>query len=193
MRRFTVSVLLACWFAILAAPHRALHAGANEIRPEINEIIITTSKTHLLLFCRVKNGFSDSMIQGMKNGIPVTFTFQVELEQQVDYWFDTTLMEKEFTHTLRFDPVKQRYQVSLGEQKGRVVETASLEEAKTVMQEVNGVPVVPLDRLVPDTQYAIRIKAKLAKKGLPLGSRHLVPFVSLWDFETGWRTVNFTY
>ena len=38
-----------------------------------------------------------------------------------------------------------------------------------------------------------RIKATLAETTLPLGIHYILPFTSLWDFETDWRTVEFRY
>jgi len=39
----------------------------------------------------------------------------------------------------------------------------------------------------------LRVKAELEKVRLPLYLHYVLFFVSLWDFETDWYTVDFIY
>ncbi len=179
---------------LLVALLLPLSPGAQqEAEPEIVDIIITTSNSHLLLFATIKNCFTDEMIEGVRNGIPVSFTFMVELDQLRNNWFDTTLADLSVTHTMTYDALKEEYHVQLTEFGNRIEKTKSLDEAKQFMTELSGLKVIPLDVLEPDAPYELRIKAKLAEKKLPLGIHYLVPFVSLWDFETDWRAIEFRY
>ena len=61
------------------------------------------------------------------------------------------------------------------------------------MVELNGIKIIPRNTMEPDAPYAIHVKAKLAEKILPLYMHYIIPFVSLWDFETDWRTIEFRY
>ena len=71
--------------------------------------------------------------------------------------------------------------------------TKDLEQAKKLMAELNGVKVIALANLVPDAPYAIHFKVVLKKGSLPLGMQKILPFSSLWNFETDWRTIEFRY
>ena len=104
-------------------------ARAEEAGPNITDIFITTSQTHLLLFCSIKNGFTQEMIEGVKNGIPITFTFLIELERTVKSWPDSTLAEMTIQHTLTYDTLKEQYQVTLPERSSGMVVTESLDKA----------------------------------------------------------------
>jgi len=55
------------------------------------------------------------------------------------------------------------------------------------MSEVSGFEILPLTEIDPDSTYKIKVKAKLARKTLPLYFHYLIPFASLWDFETEWH------
>jgi len=167
--------------------------AAKEQQPDIKDIIITTSESHLLLFATVANAFTDEMIQGVQNGLPITFDFHIELDKVRSGWFDATLVEKTLTHTMKYDAVRQEYSVEFSEKKGKVSKTRSLGQAKQLMAEVNGYPLIATRELEPDAPYALRIKATLAETTLPLGMHYILPFTSLWDFETDWRTVEFRY
>jgi len=58
---------------------------------------------------------------------------------------------------------------------------------------VKGLKVAPLQRLVKGNKYQLRVKAELQKVRLPLNLHYVLFFLSLWDFDTDWYTVDFTY
>ncbi|GAB4338703.1 MAG: hypothetical protein Kow0089_10880 [Desulfobulbaceae bacterium] len=190
MKHFSL-VLFLVFF--LALPPGALALADDAGKPVIDDILITTSQTHLLLFCSIRNGFTPEMVEGVHNGIPVTFTFFVELEQERSKWFDATLTEMTINHTLTYDPLKEQYQVTRSEKQANPLLTDSLEEAIQAMVELSGTRVIHRDALQPDAPYAIHVKAILAEKTLPLYMHYIIPFISLWDFETDWRTIEFRY
>ena len=186
-----IRLLFLCGFLFLAHPCQPM-ASAEET-PEIKDIIVTTSDVDLLLFATVKNGFTQEMIDDIKNGIPIVFTYQMELVKTSSKWFDTTLVESAVTHTLSLDKTSNQYQVTLSDQNGKVVTTTDINQAKQLMTELNGVKVIALAQLVPDAPYAIHFKVTLKKGSLPLGMHRLLPMSALWDFETDWRTIEFRY
>jgi hypothetical protein len=186
-----IRLLFLCGFLLLAYPCQPM--ASVEETPEIKDIIVTTSDVDLLLFATVKNGFTQEMIDDVKNGIPVVFTYQMELVKTSSKWFDTTLVESAVTHTLSFDNTSNQYQVTLSDQNGRSVTTTDINQAKQLMAELNGVKVIALAQLVPDAPYAIHFKVTLKKGSLPLGMHRLLPMSALWDFETDWRTIEFRY
>ncbi len=161
--------------------------------PYITDILITTSQTHLLLFCSIKSSLTPEMIEGIHTGIPITFTFLVELEQVKSRWFDKTLAEMTIQHTLVYDSLKEQYQVHRSEITANPLVTDSLDKAMEAMVELNGLRIINSDEMKPDAPYAINVKATLAEKTLPLYMHYIIPFISLWDFETDWRTIEFRY
>ncbi len=168
--------------------HPALAQNAT-----IEELIVTNSSTDLLLFLTVNNAFTKQMEEGIKNGIPVTFNFYVKLERKRNTWMNQQLVSLQFDHTLSYDTLKEEYSIVRSETSGQTFRTKSLAEAKKAMAQLNGPPVAPLKSLLPDAGYLLRVKAKLAEKTLPLYFHYVIPFLSLWDFETEWYTVEFRY
>ncbi|MDY0391409.1 DUF4390 domain-containing protein [Desulfobulbus oligotrophicus] len=161
--------------------------------PEIKDIIVTTSETDLLLFATVKNGFTQRMLEDLNNGIPIDFIYQMELIMTGNRFLNTTLMEATITHTLQYDQENKRYHVTFSEKNDKSFVTDDLSRAKQLMAELNGVKIIPLSQLVPDAPYAIHFKVTLKKGALPLGMHRFLPFSSLWNFETDWRTIEFRY
>lgn len=191
MIRRHLPLLLLCGFLLVV--HPGFTWAAREITPEIKDIIVTTSDVDLLLFATVKNSFTQEMLDDVKSGIPLEFTFNLELVKTSDHWLDTSLVETAVTHTLSYDPQQQEYRIAFSNQADKTVTTKDLEQAKQLMAELNGVKVITLSRLVPDAPYAIHFKVVLKKGSLPLGMQNILPFSSLWNFETDWRTIEFRY
>jgi len=183
----TVSVLLLILlFFCSPAP------AAENKEPTIEDIIITTSSTDLLLFATVKNCFTEEMLKGVRNGIPLTFSFQIQLDKIRSNWFDVTLVEKTITHTMTYNAIKEEYSITFSEKNNPEV-TRLEDKARQLMAELSGLAVIARRELIPDAPYSIQIKATMDENTLPLGMHYIIPFTSLWNFETDWRTIEFRY
>ncbi len=187
---FLIILLFLIQFAFLSGS-TALAATKQEV--QFKDITITTSNTHLLLFGIVKNDKNNDMEQALHSGIPMRFSFFIELFRTRENWPDEELISMEFSHTLKYDTLKEHYQVELEEQKKSISTYHTFQEAMQVMNEINGLRVIELSQLLPDSSYELRMKAELYKKTLPMNLHYVVPFVSLWDVETDWHTIEFTY
>ncbi|MCK5228676.1 MAG: DUF4390 domain-containing protein, partial [Desulfobulbaceae bacterium] len=130
----------------------------------INDIIVTNSSDDLLLYFIVENCFSDDMEVNIQNGLPVTFTFFINLYQERRAWPDKEIASHEFDRTLTYDNLKEEYHVIFFDNRKRRVTVESISEAKKIMMEMNGFKVTSLENLVQDAEYILEVKARLAKK-----------------------------
>lgn len=160
---------------------------------QFDDITITTSKSHLLLFGVLTNNNPKELEQALHSGIPMKFTFLVELLRTKKNWPDEELVAMEFSHTLKYDALKENYQLEIEEQKNRKFTYTNLADSMNIMNELNGLKVIELKDLIPDSAYQLRVKAELFKKTLPMNIHYLIPFISMWDLETDWFTIEFTY
>ena len=69
----------------------------------------------------------------------------------------------------------------------------SMDAAQKLMTEVDSLQIVPLSRLERGRQYQIQAKAQLNKMTLPFYLHYVLFFVSFWDIETDWYTIDFIY
>ena len=152
----------------------------------ITDFTASNSKNQLLIYLTVTDCFTEEMETAIHNGIPATFTFYVNLYEKKKNWPDKKIVEHEFNHSIEYDSLKKEYLIQRNEKDDSKL-TPSLEEAKALMSEINGLKFLPLDELDPQASYTIRVKAELARKTLPLYIHYLVPFSSPWNFETDWH------
>lgn len=198
MKNHTILITCSIWIRILVL--LLLAVSSTLIQPRevlaqkatIEDAFVINSDTHLLLYLTVKDCFTTEMETGIQNGIPATFTYYVDLYKTNKLWLNQKLASYVFHHTLTYDNLKEEYSI-LFSSNNKIIVTKSREQAKTLMSEINGFELIKISQLAPDQAYVLKVKAKLAKKTLPLYFHLLIPFSSLWDFETDWYTLKFKY
>lgn len=168
-------------------------AAESSRHATIQDLTATTSETHLIMFATLVNSFTSEMIEILNSGIPLHFSFFIELHKIEKDWPEEQIASLNFQHIMTFDTLKERYRVTTEEDNNREHSFKSLFEAQKVINEINGMKVVELKQLLPNTHYKLKIKAELFKKTLPLSLHSIFPFLSWWDIETEWHSIEFTY
>jgi hypothetical protein len=182
--------LLLIILTFLAMPDMATAGGK---RPVLDDIVITSSTSHLLLHGEVRDCCGEETQQALHRGSPLVFTFEIELDRTREWWLNRSIVSLTVQHTLSYDPRTQQYLVTLQERGNELIRTPSLTDALRLMSQLRGIKLVPVTVLEPERSYILRVKAILAEKMLPLGLHHVVPFISLANVETDWRLVEFRY
>lgn len=161
--------------------------------PVLTNIKLANTRDDLLIYFKVKNAFPQKITQAIENGIPTTFSYYVSLYRTSDLWLDKKIADIDIKSTVKFNSLKQEYAVSRAWKDDTPSVTKSLEAAEDWMTEIDNLTVIPLADLVKGQKYQIKIKANLARVTLPFSLHYVFFFVSLWDIETDWYVINFTY
>jgi len=159
----------------------------------LENIILTNTRDDLVVYFDVKNAFTPEMEEAVLNGIPTSFSFVAAIYRARTAWFDKKLSALEITSTLKYNSLRQQFSVHRPWKREPLSVVTSFEEAKALMVEVDNLLVTPLSTLTKGEKYQIRIKAELSKVTLPLYLHYVLFFLSLWNFETDWHTVEFIY
>jgi len=159
----------------------------------LNNIIVTNTRDHLLVYMSVDGAFREEIKKAILSGVPVSFVYVIELHRERNFWPDKTLAEIRAIHTIKYDNLKKEFSIERSWETGDPAVTKSFEQARKLMTEIDSLKVVPLIDLNKGTQYQIRAKAELSKRTLPFYLHYVLFFVSLWDFETDWYTIDFIY
>ncbi|MDH3952105.1 MAG: DUF4390 domain-containing protein, partial [Deltaproteobacteria bacterium] len=131
--------------------------------------------------------------EAILNGIPTTFTIVIKLYRTRAVWLDASIASITLEHTIKYDSLKNEFRVTRSEEGDTELVVKDFEAAKKAMTEIRNIRVVPLKELQERGKYQLRVKAELEKVRLPLYLHYVLFFVSLWDFETDWYTVDFIY
>lgn len=187
IRKLTNYLLIGFFFYTLASFSLVRNSYGQEA--SVSDFTVSNSENHLLLYMTVTNWLTEDMKTAIHNGIPITFAFYIDLFAKRDKWPDKKIGEFEFNHIMEYDSLKKEYTI-LRHENGDSKVTASFEEAKKIMSEINGFKVLELNELDPQTSYILRAKAQMARKTMPLYFHYLIPFSSPWAFETKWHKLN---
>lgn len=184
-------IFIAIITTIIITAQNSTSDSEKDKEPVFTEVTVTTSQSHLLLFGLLENAFTAEMVQGLHSGLDIHFSFFIEIAPSDKSWKDDKLASLETHHVLSYDTLKELYKVEIAESSKRFFTFSDLVNAQTAVKEINGLQVVELSQLEPETSYTVRIRAELFRKTLPMGLHQVVPFVSLWDVKTKWHTISF--
>ena len=185
---------LVIFLTSLLVPTALFPSLASAERAIIDDVLITPTGNHLLLYCRVKNSFTQEMNRAILSGIATTFTFRIEFYRKVAFWWDQELNSLTVDHTIKYNPLKQQFSVSSADKNSQsTTAVKDFNEAKILLTELNGVKLIETERLRPNETYLLRVRAELNKVRLPLYLHYVLFFVSLWDFKTDWYEAALTY
>ena len=179
-------VLLFCFLLSFPSPLQAAEAT-------LSNIIVTNTQEDLLVFFDIEGCFTREMEEAILNGIPTTFTIVIKLYRTRTAWLDASIASITLEHTIKYDSLKNEFRVTRSEEGNTALVFKDFEAAKKAMAEIRNIRVVPLRELQNRGKYQLRVKAELDKVRLPLYLHYVLFFVSLWDFETDWYTVDFIY
>ncbi|MEE4241440.1 MAG: DUF4390 domain-containing protein [Desulfopila sp.] len=174
-----------------ATVQNAVSVPKKLAEPAFSNITVTSSNSHLLLFAMLEDAFTHEMLQGLHSGIPIHFSFFIELFPTGKNRNDDRISTIEIRHVIGYDTLKETYKVELEESGKRFFTFEKVDEAQKAINEINGLKIVELTKLHPDTSYTVRIRAELYKKTLPMGLHTVVPFISWWDVKTKWHSITF--
>ena len=159
----------------------------------LSNIILTNTRDNLLLYLTVENAFFPKMEKAINSGVPTTFSFYIKLNKVRSLRLDEEITDIVITHTIKYDNLKKEYLVTRSGEMQNPIPVKSFEEAKKLMTEVDGLTIGALKWLEKGQQYQVSAKAKLSKLTLPFYLHYILFFMSMWDFETDWYTIDFIY
>lgn len=164
---------------------------AQDAKP--SNVVVTNTRDNLLLYMKVENAFNEKIRSAILSGVPVSFSFYISVDKMRNFWPNKIIRDKEIFHTIKYDTLKKEFSVEKSWEKGGPFITQSFEEARKKMTEINCYRLVKLKRINRGERHQLRVKAKLNKLSLPYHLDYILFFVSRWDFETDWYTLEFIY
>ncbi|MDL2328123.1 DUF4390 domain-containing protein [Desulfosarcina sp. OttesenSCG-928-A07] len=166
-------------------------AMAEEAR--LTNIILTDTPDALRLFLAVEGSLPSKTEETIQNGVPVSFSFSIRLYRSIGFWPDKKIVDIFLTHSVKYNSLKKSYEVSRSWDEKSPMVVYSFDAAKKLMTEIDGLDIIALSRLERGNRYQLQAKATLQQITLPYYLHHVLFFVSLWNIETDWYTIDFIY
>jgi hypothetical protein len=180
-------------WALVIVMFLAWHGVVFAQEASLTNITVSNTRDDLLLYLNLEGAFSDKLKKAILSGVPATFFFLAKLNSVRHYWIDQTIADITVTHSIKYDNLKKEFIVRRSWRKDEPEVTKSFAEAQQWMTEVNSLKIIPLGQLEKGQQYQLRTKAEVSKQTLPYNLHYVLFFVSFWDIETDWYTIDFIY
>ena len=159
----------------------------TEASPSLVNIGVGTKGKVVVMNARLVDGFNDSIMDAIENGIPISFTFLVELRQKNTLWNDNLVSSNTINHTIQYDSLKKVYRFSeSGKSVKRKFITRNKENYKKLMLTLKNIPIASTRRLTSNEKYYIRIKANLETDHIWFPFNHLFSYLPFNNFEASW-------
>lgn len=164
-----------------------LLSGPASADPTVANIGVDTDEETLLVDGILVGGFTESIREAIESGVPLTFSYYIELRQVVPFFGDTLIGENTVRHTIQYDSLKKIYQYeSFGRNINQKVITHNRSRSQKLMTTLNDIPLAPLNKLDPNEKYYVRVKAELEADEFFFPFNYLLFFLPFGGFETSW-------
>ena len=171
------------FFLFIAVPIPSAFADS----PNIVNIGVATKGKYVVMNARLIDGFTEKITEAIESGVPMGFTFEIELRKENTAWVDSLVSSNTIRHKIQFDPLKKAYRFSeAGKNVRRKVITRKMSRYQKLMLTLKDIPIAPLFRLNPDEKYYVRVKADLETDRFWFPFNYIFFFVPFSDFETSW-------
>ncbi len=159
----------------------------------LTNITVSNTRDDLLLYLNLEGAFSEKLKKAILSGVPATFSFLAKLTRVRNMWLNQDIADITVIHTIKYDNLKKEFVVRRSWRNNEREVTKSFSEAQKWMSEVNSLKIIPLGQLEKGQQYQLRTKAEVSKQTLPFYLHYVLFFISLWDIETDWYSIDFIY
>ncbi|QPJ65481.1 MAG: DUF4390 domain-containing protein [Candidatus Nitrohelix vancouverensis] len=165
----------------------ALPQGAWAASPTLVNVGVAAKGNHITVSAVLTDSFPEEVLSAIESGVPMTFTFNIELRKDVALWADSLVGSNTVHHTVQYDSLKKVYRFTeTGENITRKLMTRKRERYQKMMAMLDDIPLAPLYRLNPNDKYYIRVKADLHIDRFWFPFNYLLFFVPFNEMETTW-------
>ena len=155
--------ILMLWLLLAAAAAAA--AGI-----EYKTVAISEDDGWILLDIIEQYRLSDTMIEALENGVPLSFVTEATIEPEDAWFWEKPLASKHLRRTLRYHPLAESYEVRDSiTRKSRFF--ATREAALTALGDIQGWKLVRADRLKKHRYYRVTVESRHDIGRLPLPLR----------------------
>jgi hypothetical protein len=178
-----VSLLVFAFFLLTAG----LVSPVSAASPDVVNIGVGTNDKYVVINARLVDGFTEKILEAIENGVPMGFTFDIELRKANTLWVDSLVSSNQVRHRIQFDSLKKAYKFSeFGKNIKRKIITRKKTRYQQLMLTLKDIPIAPIYKLDPNEKYYVRVKADLETDRFWFPFNYIFFFVPFSEFETSW-------
>jgi hypothetical protein len=164
-----------------------LTVGVSAGGVDVRDVTLWESDNSYLLDADIDYFPTDTVIEALKNGIPLTFVVTVKVRESDSWlgWFERALTKRKIRFQLRYRPLSSLYEIS-SDHNHNQRNFVSWKSLFSNLGELRQIAIVETGKLDVQKKYHVEIKAELDINSLPLPMRPMAYIDSDWDMSSGW-------
>jgi hypothetical protein len=132
---------------------------------------------------------SSSVLEVAEHGVPLYFTYDVQITAPRWWWFDKVLVQTTLSRRLIYNNLTQQWRVATGD---LFLPAASQEDALQVIKQIRGWPIAPVDRFEPDVKYEGKVRIRLDTSQMARPLQLDVRNRGAWSMTSPWAPFDFS-
>ena len=178
-----ISILVFAFFMLTMG----LVSPVSAVSPDVVNVGVGTNGKYVVMNARLVDGFTEKILEAIENGVPMGFTFEIELRKANTLWMDSLVSSNKVRHRVQFDSLKKAYRFSeFGKNVKRKIITRKESRYQKLMLTLKNIPIAPIYKLDPNEKYYVRVKADLETDRFWFPFNYIFFFVPFSAFETSW-------
>ena len=134
----------------------------------------------------IRYQLSDPIHEAIANGVPITISLQVVVEQQRDYIWNKTLTHLQQHYSVQYHALSGQYIIK-DLNSGRQQSFHSINSALLTLGEVRELPLLEQSLLKePDAVYQVRLRSEIDINSLPAPLRPMAWLSHEWKLKSEW-------
>ncbi len=179
--------LIYLWVSTFFLLTMGLVSPVSAASPHVVNIGVGAKGQYVVVNARLVDGFTEKIQEAIANGMPMGFTFEIELRKENTIWMDSLASSNKVRHRVQFDSLKKIYRFSeLGKNVRRKIITRKESRYQKLMLTLKDIPIAPIYKLSPNEKYYVRVKADLETDRFWFPFNHIFFFVPFSEFKTSW-------
>lgn len=179
--------LIFIWVSAFFLLAIGLVSPVSAVSPDVVNIGVGTKGKYVVVNARLVDGFTEKIQEAIANGVPMGFTFEIELRKENAVWVDSLVSSNKVRHRVQFDSLKKTYRFSeFGKNIKRNIITREESLYQKLMLTLEDIPIAPIYKLDPNEKYYVRVKADLETDRFWFPFNYIFFFVPFSEFETSW-------
>ncbi|MDD5580194.1 MAG: DUF4390 domain-containing protein [Methylobacter sp.] len=174
-------VFLSCFSAWLLPVSSYGDSFAVDIRKA--EIILQNDS--YVLSADISYELSPRAMDALKNGVPLFWVMQVKVQQQRDYLWNKTVVDRNIRYRIQYHALLNMYRVR-NENRGDVFNFSTLSAALDLMSTVRDFRIMDKTEIVSGKDYLAKMKVRLDRDALPLPLRPVAYANPQWYLSSDW-------
>ncbi len=158
--------------------------------PSDTGVRVTSAETSLLgddyvLTADIDYQLSKKAIEALNNGVSLFWTYEFKVQEQRNYLWDNTLIEKSFRYRIQYHALLKMYRIT-NESNGAVDNFSTLQAALNLLSTVRDYRLVEKSKIFNQESYIAGMKITFERDALPLPLRPVAYVNSQWYLSSDW-------